>query len=109
MSDFQVIPVDSLPAGDASHELSGRADVSLIFVDTPPGGGPSLHRHPYQEVFILQEGEATFTVAEERQVVTAGHVVVVPAGVPHAFVNSGSGRMRQLNIHVSPEFDTEWL
>lgn len=109
MSEAEVIPVDSLPRGDASYELSGRADVSLILVDTPPGGGPSLHRHPYQELFVIQEGEATFTVGDERQVVGAGNIVVVPAGLPHAFVNSGDGPLRQLDIHVSPVFDTEWL
>jgi mannose-6-phosphate isomerase-like protein (cupin superfamily) len=34
---------------------------------------------------------------------------VVPAGVAHAFVNSGDGPLRQLDIHVGPQFDTEWL
>jgi quercetin dioxygenase-like cupin family protein len=33
--------------------------VSLIFVDAPPGDGPRLHRHPYEEVFVVQEGEAS--------------------------------------------------
>jgi hypothetical protein len=26
----------------------------------------------------------------------------------HGFVNSGDGSLRQIDIHVSPSFDTEW-
>jgi mannose-6-phosphate isomerase-like protein (cupin superfamily) len=78
-------------------------------VDAPPGRGPSLHKHPYAEVFIIQEGEATMTDGEDERVVRAGDVVVVPAGEPHAFVNSGDAPLRQIDIHVSPRFSTEWL
>ena len=78
-------------------------------VDAPPGGGPKLHRHPYEEVFVVQEGNATFTAGEEIIEVSGGHVVVVPAGVAHKFVNSGTGRLRQVNIHASDRFLTEWL
>ena len=85
------------------------ADVSVIVVDAGPGEGPRLHRHPYREVFVVLEGEATFTLGDEQRVVTAGAVVVAPPGVPHRFVNSGTGRLRQVDIHEHPRFDTEWL
>ena len=85
------------------------AGVSLIVVDAPPGGGPKLHRHPYEEVFVVQEGIATFTAGEETTEVRGGQVVVVPAGVAHRFVNSGTGRLRQVDVHASERFVTEWL
>jgi hypothetical protein len=28
---------------------------------------------------------------------------------PHAFINSGQGRLRQIDTHLSPRFITEWL
>jgi mannose-6-phosphate isomerase-like protein (cupin superfamily) len=34
---------------------------------------------------------------------------VVHAGEPHAFVNSGEGRLRQIDIHLHPTFETTWL
>jgi mannose-6-phosphate isomerase-like protein (cupin superfamily) len=37
------------------------------------------------------------------------NLVVVPAGVPHAFTNTGDEPLRQIDIHVSPDFDTTWL
>jgi mannose-6-phosphate isomerase-like protein (cupin superfamily) len=60
-----------------------------------------LHTHPYEEVFVTLEGEATFTVGDETIEVSAGQIVVAPAGVPHKFVNSGTGPLRQVDIHPS--------
>jgi len=80
-----------------------------MLVDAPPGGGSKLHRHPYEEVFIVQEGTATFTAGAETVELKGGQVVVVPAGVAHKFVNSGEERPRQVDIHASDRFITEWL
>ena len=68
-----------------------------------------MHRHPYAEVFLVQEGSATFTVGEETIDVTGGQIVVAPAGIPHKFVNSGAGPLRQIDIHANDRFVTEWL
>jgi mannose-6-phosphate isomerase-like protein (cupin superfamily) len=35
--------------------------------------------------------------------------VVIPAGQPHGFTNTGHTRLRQVDIHASPRFVTEWL
>jgi hypothetical protein len=45
-------------------------------VDAPAGSGPKLHRHPYEEVFVVQEGTATFTAGEETLEVKGGQVVI---------------------------------
>jgi mannose-6-phosphate isomerase-like protein (cupin superfamily) len=85
------------------------ARVSVIAVDAAPGAGPALHRHPYEEVFVLLEGEATFTLGDATRLARAVEIVVAPADVPHAFRNTGSDRLRQVDIHVNPRVETEWL
>ena len=84
----------------------GRACRSSTGV-APPGRGPSLHRHAYAEVFIVLDGQATFRGPDGEVEVAGGHVLVVPAGEPHGF-KTGDGS-RQVNIHASPRFVTEWL
>jgi mannose-6-phosphate isomerase-like protein (cupin superfamily) len=108
-----VITKDQLPYLGNSYELEGaeygEVDVSIIMFDGPPGSGPRLHRHPYTEVFLVQEGQATFTVDDATLEVTSGQIVVAPPGRPHKFVNSGAGPLRQIDIHCSRRFITEWL
>ena len=110
---MSVINREDLPFAGLSHELEGYqyGDVPacLIFFDGPPGSGPKLHRHPYAEVFVVQEGQATFTVGDATIEARAGQILIAPAGTPHKFVNSGSGRLRQLDIHTNDRFVTEWL
>ena len=85
------------------------AYVPLVVVDAPPGSGPKLHKHPYEEVFVVQEGTVTFTAGDDVIEARGGQVIVVPAGVPHKFVNTGAGRLRQVDIHASGRFITQWL
>jgi quercetin dioxygenase-like cupin family protein len=101
----RVIAKDELPYGKIAHRFEGYrygdVNVSFFLVESPPGGGAALHTHPYEEVFVTLEGEATFTVGDDTIEVRAGQIVVAPAGVAHKFVNSGSETLRQVDIHPS--------
>ena len=109
----RVINKDELPHTALAHKFEGYrygdVNVSFFLVDFPPGSGPGLHTHPYEEIFVVQEGDATFTVGDATIEVSADQIVVVPAGVPHKFVNRGSGDLRQTSIHASERMVTEWL
>ena len=58
---------------------------------------------------MVQEGTATFTAGDEIIEARGGQVVVMPAGVAHKFVNTGAGRLRQIDIQASERFVTESL
>ena len=87
----------------------GDTNVSFLLNDAPPGDGPRLHLHPYEEIFIIQAGEATFTVGDATIEATGGQIVVAPAGIPHKFINSGKTLLRSINIHPISQMITEWL
>ena len=110
---MHIVKQDQLPFSRIAHELvgddHGGIGVCILFVDAPPGDGPSLHRHPYEEIFIVEEGEALFVADGAERTAVAGEIVVLPADTPHRFTNTGSGPLRQIDIHVSPRFVTEWL
>ena len=109
----RIVNQADLPHSEISFECEGQhfgaTNISDIVIDAPPGTGPKLHKHPYEEVFVVQEGSVTFTVGDDVIEATGGQILVVPAGVPHKFVSSGSGRLRQIDIHASRRFITDWL
>ena len=87
----------------------GDLPISFFWVESAPGGGPGLHVHPYAEIFVVQEGHATFTLGDTTLEVEGGNVVIGPANVPHKFINSGTGRLRMMNIHPGPQVIQQWL
>lgn len=102
-----------LPRDAFSHEFVGErfggVGACVIFVEAQPGEGPRLHRHPYVELLIVLEGTATFTDGSSQREVGPGEMAVVEPRQPHGFVNRGTGILRQIDIHLSPKFVTEWL
>jgi len=87
----------------------GTGVTVLFFASDKPGAGPVLHRHPYDEVFILREGRALFTLGERQVEAAAGDVLLAPAGTPHKFVNIGEGRLETTDIHLSERWVQEDL
>jgi len=107
-----VIDKDDLSHSETGHRfegyLYGGANVSFFLIDTPRGDGSGLRTHPYDEVFVAQEGEVT-TVGDATIEAKGGQILVVPAGVPHKYVNSGEGWARHIDIHASGRMtQTEW-
>ena len=58
--DYTVLSRHALPRDGSTYEFEGAhhqdTSVSFIWVDMPPGHGVRLHRPPYKEIFIIQEG-----------------------------------------------------
>src|SRR5262245_54597072 len=101
------LDLNQLPFVGMCHEFHGEkqgAPLSAYIVKASPGEGPPLHTHPYVEIAFTLEGVAAITVGAETRRVEAGGVVVIPANAPHRFVNSGTGVLRQIDIHCSPKF-----
>jgi predicted phosphodiesterase len=63
--DYLVVERDELRDAELRGCEYGEVNVSLIFVDVGPGEGPRLHRHAYEEIFIVLEGQSRFTVGAQ--------------------------------------------
>lgn len=84
--------------------VEGRWDgieASLYVTTFAAGGGPRLHRHPYPELFLVQDGQARFHVGDEHRDVAAGHVVVVAAETPHRYENIGRDPLTVISVQPS--------
>jgi quercetin dioxygenase-like cupin family protein len=69
---------------------------TLIDMHVPPGGGPPPHRHDFEEMFTVLDGEVLVTFRGETLIARAGETVNVPANAPHAFTNAGDTPSRLL-------------
>src|ERR1700721_3921481 len=86
---------DSLPhlgvVGDTYTILVSGADTAgrytLIDMHVPPGGGPPPHRHDFEEMFTILDGETELTFRGVSTVAAAGSTVNIPANAAHAFKN----------------------
>jgi len=111
--NYTVLNRDELLRDMNTYEFEGvqyqDTEVSFIWVDMPPGGIIRLHKHPYKEIFIIQEGVSTFTVGSTTLEARAGQIIIVPADVPHKFMNISDKQLKQIDIHVSKQFITYWL
>ena len=69
----------------AGADTAGR--YTAVDMHVPPGGGPPPHRHDFEEMFLVLEGEVEVTFRGETSVARAGETINVPANAPHAFRN----------------------
>jgi quercetin dioxygenase-like cupin family protein len=92
--------------GDLRTIKAGGADtggeLTVLEQVVAPGAASALHRHAYQEVFYLLEGELEFTGVENGERVTfpvdAGGTVHAASGVAHGYRNTGIVPARFLAI-----------
>lgn len=77
-------------------------ELTILEQVVAPGAGASLHRHGYQEVFYVLDGELEFTGLEDGERVTfavrTGGTVHAAAGVAHGYRNAGAEAARFLAI-----------
>ncbi|HMG63851.1 MAG TPA: cupin domain-containing protein [Streptosporangiaceae bacterium] len=98
--------------GDTYTILLTGADTAgrytLIDMHVPPGGGPPPHRHDFEEMFTVLDGEVLLTFRGQQSVARAGETVNVPANAPHAFTNA-SGAPARLLCMCSPPGQEEFF
>jgi quercetin dioxygenase-like cupin family protein len=93
-------------AGDTYTVLLTGSDTAgrytLIDMHIPPEGGPPPHRHDFEEMFTILEGELEITFRGEKITAHAGQTVNVPANAPHMFHNATQDAARLLCLCSPP-------
>lgn len=77
-----------------SADAAGR--YTLIDMLIPAGGGPPPHRHDFEEMFHVLDGEIEVTLRGETATVAAGQTANVPANARHSFRNASGRAVRML-------------
>jgi quercetin dioxygenase-like cupin family protein len=97
--DDQALPHIGL-VGDTYTILVAGQDTdgkyTLIDMHVPPGGGPPPHRHDFEEMFTVLDGEVRVTFRGQTITARAGETINVPANAPHSFTNAADAPSRLL-------------
>jgi mannose-6-phosphate isomerase-like protein (cupin superfamily) len=95
---------EELPANGDGRVFAGDehgADIDIVLVEVAPGDGGGAPTATTTQVWVIQEGQATFFLgALQARVLHAGEVVRIPADVPWRFENTGAAALRA--VAVSP-------
>ena len=87
-------------------ETEGR--YCLIDMLVPDGSGPPPHRHDFEEMFTLLDGELEFIFRGQTQTVKTPATVNIPANAPHQFTNK-SGKTVHLLCMCTPAGQEEFF
>ena len=90
----------------AGKDTQGR--YCLIDVHIPPGGGPPPHRHDFEEMFSVLEGEIEASFRGIKTIIRSGETINIPANAPHQFQNK-SGKPARLLCLCSPAGQEEFF
>jgi quercetin dioxygenase-like cupin family protein len=108
---MNIIDIASLkPASGGSPRFEGShygASVSFFVVTSSPGKGADKHRHPYEEVFVILEGNTEVIIGGKQQSVAGGNIVVIPPNTWHEFKNRSSHNLLMVNVHPVPKMIQE--
>ena len=85
-----------------SGEQTGGAFTLLEAVVMPEAGPPPHAHHGEEEIFVLLDGQMSFTVAGRTYDASAGTVLLIPRDVPHSYRNVGDGPARMLFLDSPP-------
>ena len=97
---------DSYTVLVSGKQTEGR--YCLIDMLVPDGSGPPPHRHDFEEMFTLLEGEVEFTFRGQTMNVPQGATVNIPANAPHQFRNI-SGRTIHMLCMCTPAGQEEFF
>jgi quercetin dioxygenase-like cupin family protein len=110
---MEIISIDNLkPKGGNSAKFEGfnyGANTSFFVVNSAPGKGAQKHRHPYEETFVILDGNIEVIVNGEKKMIAGGHIAIIPPKAWHEFKNRSDHNALMVNIHpVSKMIQEDW-
>lgn len=79
----------------------------LVVVDIDAGAVLPRHSHPNEQAGIVIKGELEFTIGEEKRLLKAGDVYLIPGGVEHSAA-AGSEDVQVLDIFTPVREDLQY-
>jgi len=88
--------------------VTGAMQLCIFEQWCEPGCGAPTHLHAVEEVLTVLEGQAEFWIENEREAVSAGQSVIVPAGRQRGFRNTGVATLHVQSTLAAPIFEASY-
>ena len=88
--------------------VTGAVQLCIFEQWCEPGCGAPTHLHAVEEVLTVLEGQAEIWIGNERESVSAGHSVIVPAGRNHGFRNTGTATLHVQSTLAASIFEASY-
>ena len=85
--------------------VTGTAQLCIFEQWCDPGCGAPTHLHAVEEVLTVLQGQAEAWLGDEKSPMTAGHSLIVPAGIKHGFRNTGDTTLHVQATLAAPIFE----
>ena len=91
-----------------SSAVNGAGQLCIFEQWCDEGHGAPTHLHAVEEVLHVLDGQAEVWIGDARATLTAGQLVVVPAGRKHGFSNTGTSTLHIRSTLASPVFEAAY-
>ncbi|KAL1605021.1 hypothetical protein SLS60_004564 [Paraconiothyrium brasiliense] len=91
--------------GDFRTVLHTGLYSQIVAMEVPVNGEIGDEVHLVDQILLFTSGKGLATVAGKDQEVSAGDVVVVPAGTQHQFVTKGDQPLELITVYAPAEHD----
>jgi quercetin dioxygenase-like cupin family protein len=92
------LPDNAVDAAWPVHRDTGAASTATVYFELAPGMRLPRHQDSAEEVLVVLAGEIEAVIGDERALLGAGGLAVVPAMVPHEAINVGTGTARVAGV-----------
>lgn len=92
--EVELVEEEGLRFGFPISSATGTAASAVVYFELDPGAELPIHQDSAEELLYIVEGTGEATVGDEKGVVEAGAIAVVPAMAPHGIRNVGEKTLR---------------
>jgi mannose-6-phosphate isomerase-like protein (cupin superfamily) len=110
--DLEQLPREEWRAGVKTRmrvsAANGASQLCLFEQWCEPGNGAPTQLHAVEEVLYVQDGRADVWIDDTHAALTAGQLVIVPAGRKHGFSNCGTNTLHIMSTLAAPVFEAAY-
>lgn len=89
-------------------ETTGRTQTATMTLRPGEASSDQPERHPHSDqVLLVLRGELRAEVGEERATLHVNDSLIVPAAMPHRFVNEGTETAFAFTVYGPPAYQTD--